>query len=81
MMLVDAFHDKTLKVRKRRAFSRKKNIVCGLAKLIWWASEDTKYMARKKRGRTQLYGIVTALKKGASKCCCTKTDFSAPRIS
>ena len=46
-----------------KSYNTREHSVCGLAKLIWRASEDTKYMARKKGG-TQLYGIVTALEKG-----------------
>ena len=45
-----------------KSYNTREHSVCGLAKLIWRASEDTKYMARKKGG-TQLYGIVTALEK------------------
>ena len=45
-----------------KSYNTRDHSVCGLAKLIWRASEDTKYMARKKGG-TQLYGIVTALEK------------------
>ena len=49
-----------------KSYNTREHSVCGLAKLIWRASEDTKYMARKKGG-TQLYGIVTALEKRPGK--------------
>ena len=38
-----------------KSYNTREHSVCGLAKLIWRASEDTKYMARKKGGDTIIW--------------------------